>query len=233
MPSLITRRLGLLRDHDFRQLWVADLVSQLGSRTALLAVPFLAVVTLHASTFQASLLTAAGTAGSLLFGLHAGAWLDRVRARPVLIVADLARTALLLSIPAASLLGALTLTQLYVVALASSVLTVFFNVGQPAYLPRLVNYKDLVEGNTKLATNASVAALAGAALGGFVIQVLSAPVAIAVDAASYLLSAAGLGRIKAVEPVQRRSPGRAPRCMGRSAKGCGSSPGIRCCGRWR
>jgi MFS family permease len=195
----------LLRDHDFRQLWTADLVSQLGTRTALLAVPLLAVITLHATTFEVSLLTAAGTAGSLLFGLHAGAWLDRVRSRPVLIATDLARTALLLSIPAASLLGVLTLTQLYVVAAVMSVLTVFFNVGQQAYLPRLVQRESLVEGNTKLATNASAAAIAGAGIGGLVIQTLGAPIAIGLDAVSYLLSAGGLSRIRKVEPRPHRT----------------------------
>jgi MFS family permease len=226
----LTSRLGLLREHNFRQLWSADLISQLGTRTALLAMPLLAVVTLHATTFETALLTAAGTAGSLLFGLPAGAWLDRMRIRPVLIATDLARTALLLAIPIAALFGLIGMPLLYVIAFAASVCTVFFNIGQMTYVARLLPSDQLVEANTKLASNASVAAVAGSGAGGWVVQVLTAPIAIAVDAVSYLLSAIGLARIRTVEPPVEPAPRHLLREIGEGIRFVGGHPVLRALG---
>ncbi|BCJ35865.1 MFS transporter [Actinocatenispora thailandica] len=198
------RRGGLLGEHDFRHLWTADLASQLGSRLSMMALPLLAVITLHASTFQAAALSAAQTAASLLLGLFAGALVDRMRCRPVLIAADLARFALLGSIPVAALFGVLGLPQLYAVAFAAGVGTVFFDTAHTTYLPRLIGRGQLVEGNSRLASNSSIAAVAGSVGGGYLVQLCTAPVAIAVDAVSYLWSAVWLGTIRTGEPRPAR-----------------------------
>ncbi|GIL30045.1 MFS transporter [Actinocatenispora comari] len=211
------RRGGLLREHDFRHLWTADLASQLGTRLSMMALPLLAVITLDASTFQAAALSAAETAASLLLGLFAGALVDRMRCRPVLIVADLARFALLGSIPVAALFGVLGLPQLYVVAFAAGVGTVFFDTAHTTYLPRLIGREHLVEGNSRLASNTSVAAVAGSVGGGYLVQLFTAPVAIAVDAVSYLWSALWLATIRTGEPRPAR-PAR-PRLLGEIGEG--------------
>lgn len=202
---LLTRRLGLLRQHDFRHLWTAHVVSQFGTRISYLALPLLAVTDLHATTLQVSLLRTVQTGAYLLLGLQVGAWSDRMRRKPVLVTADLGRAALFAWIPIAAALGMLTVGQLYVVIGAAGVLTVFFEITVESYLPALVDQADLVEGNTKLATNTSVAAIAAPALGGALVQWLGAPLAIAADAASYLWSGLWLRGIHVPETVARRS----------------------------
>ncbi|MFL6138645.1 MAG: MFS transporter [Frankiaceae bacterium] len=192
---------GTLWHHgDFLRLWSADTISQAGTQVSMIAIPLLAVKTLDASTFQVGLLTAAETAAFLLVGLPAGAWVDRLRRRPVMVAADWGRAALLGSIPVASALGALTMLQLYVVALLAGVLTVFFDVSYQSYLPSLVGREHLVEGNAKLQSSQSVAQVVGPGVGGWLVQALTAPIAVAVDAASYLASALGITAIRKHEP---------------------------------
>lgn len=207
MPAAtLTRRIGLLRHHDFRHLWIADIVSEFGTRVSYLALPLTAVSYLHATTLQVSLLRTAQTLAYLLLGLQIGAWCDRLRRKPVVVTADLARAALFAWIPLAAATGVLTVWQLYLVVGAAGVLTVFFTVAAQAYLPALVDPGDLVEGNTKLATNASLAATAAPTLGGVLVQWLGPPLAIAVDAASYLWSGLWLRGIHATEPAPRPTP---------------------------
>jgi predicted MFS family arabinose efflux permease len=200
---------GLLREPDFRRLWVADAVSQLGTRMGQFALPLLVVLTLNASSFEVSLVRAAQTVASLAIGLPVGAWCDRLRCRPVLVAADLARLVLLGSLPLAAVWGVLTLGQVYVVVLLAGAATVFFDVAHLTYLPRLVDRDRLVEGNAKLRANMSVAAVAAPSLSGVIVQVLTAPVAVLVDALSYLWSALWVWRIRTPEPappkVARRS----------------------------
>ncbi|MER6334042.1 MFS transporter [Streptomyces sp. NPDC001034] len=165
-------RTGLLRDRDFRLLFAATALGQLGDRVVFLALPLVALATLHADAFQVGLLTAATTAGSLLVGLPAGAWVDRVRKREVLIGADLARALVLFSVPAARWSGLLTVEWLYGVALVHGLLTVFFDVSYASYLPHLVGRAKLLEGNSTLsavrsATGIGGPALAGPLVGGF------------------------------------------------------------------
>ncbi|TDQ00194.1 MFS transporter [Labedaea rhizosphaerae] len=203
---------GLLRDPDFRRLWLADAVSQLGTRMGQLALPLLVVLTLDATSLEVSLVRVAQTVASLAIGLQVGAWCDRLRCRPVLIAADLARLVLLGSLPLAAVLGVLTLAQVYVVVLLVGAATVFFDVAHLTYLPRLVERDELVEGNAKLRANMSVAAVAAPSLSGVVVQVLTAPVAVLADALSYLWSALWVWRIRAPEPAPprvRRRPLRA------------------------
>lgn len=191
---------NLWRHADFMKLWTGQTISQFGSMITREALPFTAVLVLHATPAQMGLLIAASAAPVLVLGLIAGVWVDRLRRRPILIVADLLRALLLLSIPAAWLLGLLRIEQLYVVMLLTSALTLFFDVAYQSYLPSLVQRGRLVEGNSKLGMSASVAEVAGPALGGWLVQVISAPLTVLIDALSFLLSALLIGRIRTSEP---------------------------------
>lgn len=193
---------------DFRRLWLADAISQVGTRMTFLAAPLVAVLYLNASTFQVALVRTCETLGWLLFGLLAGAWVDRVRCRPVLLTTDLGRAALLLSVPVAAWFGALTLWQLYVVMFLAGVLTVFFDVAHQSYLPRLLPPEQLVAANATFAANASVAALAGASAGGYLVQLLTAPFVFVVDALSFAWSALWIRLIRHREAPVPRAPDR-------------------------
>ncbi|HEX3811577.1 MAG TPA: MFS transporter [Mycobacteriales bacterium] len=195
----------LLRHRDFRMLWIGDSISQVGTMITMLAMPLLAVKQLHATPFQVGLLTTFETLAFLVVGLPAGAWVDRMRRRSVMIVGDLGRALTLGSVPAAALGHALTIWQLYAVVLVCGVLTVFFDVSYQSYLPFLVGREHLVDGNAKLQATQSVAQVAGPSAGGLLVQALTAPYAIALDAVSYLCSAAFVGRIRAREPQPERT----------------------------
>jgi MFS family permease len=199
-------RFGVLSDHDFRRLFAANTISQLGTQVTMLALPLVAVIALHASALEVGVLAACETAAFLLVGLPAGAWVDRMRRREVLIAGDLGRAIVLGSVPFAWWMGALRMPQLYVVALLTGVLTVFFDVAYQSYLPHLVGKEHLVEGNAKLEIVHSVAHLAGPSVGGLLVQALTAPVAIVVDALSFLGSAIFVGLIRKREERPARRP---------------------------
>lgn len=198
---------GILRSPDFRRLWLADALSQVGNRIDFLVIPLLATTTLAASVVEVSLLRTLSTLPYLLIGLQVGAWCDRMRSRPVLITADLARAALIGSIPLAAAFGSLTLGHLYVVVLLTGAFSVFFNVAHQTYLPHLVERGHLPEANARLQTNLSVAAIAGPGLGGLIAQFIGNAGAMATDALTYLWSAAWLSRIRTPdvrpEPAER------------------------------
>ncbi|MEV7042791.1 MFS transporter [Amycolatopsis sp. NPDC051061] len=194
--------MGALGNRDFRRLWLADLVSQLGSRIDVLAVPLLAVA-LGASVFEVSLLRTAETLPYLVLGLQVGAWCDRVRHRPVLIAADVGRAVLIGSIPVAALFGALGLAHLLAVVLGAGLLGVFFDIAHQTYVPSLVTREQLPEANARLQTNLSMAAVAGPGLAGLLIQALGTAAVLAVDAISYLWSALWLRRIETPDPGPR------------------------------
>ncbi|HET9017650.1 MAG TPA: MFS transporter [Thermomicrobiaceae bacterium] len=191
---------GLWHHHDFLKLWGGQTVSLLGSQVTLLALPLIAVLTLHASPTQMGLLTAAQLAPYLVVGLFAGVWVDRIRRRPLLIVADILRALLLLSIAAAAVMHTLTIDVLYLLAFLLGVLTVHFDVAYQSYLPSLVGREQLVEGNARLEVSQSVAQIAGPGLGGALVGLVTAPLAILADAASFLVSAVSLLAIRAPEP---------------------------------
>jgi MFS family permease len=167
----------------------------------MLAVPLLAVRTLHATTFQVGALAAASTAAFLIVGLPTGVWIDRLRRRWVMMTADLGRVLALGSIPVAYALGALTLAQLFIVTLVAGVLTVFFDVAYQSYLPSLVGRDHLVEGNAKLTGSAQVAQVAGPSIAGGLVQAIGSSYAIAVDAVSFLFSGAAIAAIRTKEPA--------------------------------
>ncbi|WP_182899585.1 MFS transporter [Microbispora sp. H10830] len=190
---------SLWRVRDFRRYAGADGISKFGSEVSLVALPLTAALTLHASPFQVGLLTAAEMVAFLLVGLPAGAWVDRMRRRPVLVAADVARALALLSIPAAAVPGVLGLPQLYAVALVNGLCTVFFDVAHQSYLPSIVGREDLARGHGTLAANQSLAQLAGPGIGGWLVQALTAPIAVVADALSYAGSALLLLGVRADE----------------------------------
>ena len=184
------------------------MLSQLGTRLSGLAVPLLAILTLKASTLEVSLLRSAETLAWLLFGLVAGGWVDRLRQRPVLIAADAGRAVILASIPIAAIWHGERLWQFYAALFLVGLLTVFFDIAHTTYLPQILGPDELMDGNSKLAANTSIAAIAGGSFGGFLVQWLTAPFAIAVDAASYLWSALWLRTIQTHEEPPLPEPDR-------------------------
>jgi MFS family permease len=158
-----------------------------------------AILVLEASAVEIGLLNAADTLPFLIVGLPAGVWIDRLRRRPILIVGDLGRAVLLVSIPIAYVVGVLSIVQLYVVGFLVGVLTVFFDVAYQSYLPSLVERERLMDGNAKLEISRSAAAVAGPPVGGVLVGILTAPIAIFLDALSFLASAAFLFAIRKPE----------------------------------
>jgi MFS family permease len=199
------RSVGVLREYDFRQLFLANTVSQLGSQISMLALPLVAVLALHASNFEVGLLAACGTVAFLLVGLPAGVWVDRMRRRSILIFSDVGRALVLSSVPVAWAFRVLTMPQLYLVALVTGVLTVCFDVAYQSYLPDLVGRQHLVEGNAKLESVRSVSMIAAPTIAGLVIQALSAPFAVLLDAASFIGSALFVRRIRRREDIPERT----------------------------
>lgn len=189
----------LLRQADFLNFWGAQAVSQLGSHVSALALPLIAATMLAATPFQVGLLAALGQLPFLVVGLVAGVWVDRLPRRPTLIAADLGRALVYAIVPAAWLFGALSLETLYAVALLAGTLTVFFDVAYLAYLPSLIDRRQLVAGNSRLEATASAAQIVGPGLGGLLVRLLGGPLTVLVDAVSFLFSAALLVRIRAVE----------------------------------
>ncbi len=197
------KRLGGLWQHpNFLKLWAGETVSVFGSQITLLALPLTAVLVLGASPIQMGILGAVEMAPFLFISLFAGVWVDRWRLRPVMIIADIGRTVFLGSIPTAYALGWLSIEYLYIVALLTGILTVFFDVAYQSYLPVLVDREQLVEGNGKLEISRSVAQITGPGLAGTLVQVASGPVALVLDAMSFALSAFFLGLIKHTEPAK-------------------------------
>lgn len=195
---------GLWRHRDFLLLWTGQTVSLIGSEVTLLALPLTAVLALHATAFQMGVLRALQYLPALLIGLFAGVFIDRVRRRPVLVAADLGRAALLGSIPAVAIIGALTMGYLYGVALLVGALTILFEVAYVAFVPALVGRDHLVDANGRLEASRSVASILGPGLGGALVQALTAPIAIAADALSFLVSVLFLGLLRAPEPRPAR-----------------------------
>jgi len=186
----------LWRNQAFVRVWSAATVSIFGYLITRIALPLLAILTIGAGAIEVAVLRSIDLGATLIFALVAGAWVDRLRRRPVLIWADLGRAVLLASIPAAFVLGALTYWQLLVVAGLTAVLTAFFDAADNAYLPTVVERERLVEANSALAASGSVAEFAGFGLSGILVQVLSGPIAILVNAVTYIVSAALLMSIR-------------------------------------
>ena len=186
----------LLAQRGLRLLWLGETTSKVGSTVSGIALPLVALVTLHASTFAVALLTAAAWLPWLVVGLPAGAWVDRLPGRPLMIGCDVASLLLMVSVPAAARLGVLTVPQLLVVALLVGVATVFFATAYQVYLPALVAEPDLPGANALLQGSESAAQVAGPTLGGLLTQALGAVAGVLVDAISYAVSAICLLRLR-------------------------------------
>ncbi|MFR9780348.1 MFS transporter [Micromonospora sp. MS34] len=192
------RRRPLLHEPGFRSFFLAHTVSQFGDRISELAFPLLAVLLLDATAAQVSVLTALVWLPNLA-GILLGTWVDRQpNKRRLLVAADLIRAALLATVPIAFAFDAGTLVQLYAVALLTGAASVLFNTTYPAFFVLLVDRSGYLAANSALSASRSVSFIAGPALGGVLVQALTAPIAIGVDAVSFLLSALGVGRARLV-----------------------------------
>jgi len=211
MSFLRWRPAGLWRNPDFMKLWTGRTISEVGSRISREGIPLTAVLMLDAQPAQLGILGALASAPVLVLGLLVGVWVDRVRRRPVLIGVDLARAAVLATIPVAAALGLLRVGLLYVVIAVMGALAVVFEVADQSYLPSLVEREHLVEGNGKLGASSSLAEIAGPAVAGGLIQLLTAPIAIAFDAVSFLVSAVSVWLIRKPEPPSSERPSPTPR----------------------
>lgn len=190
---------------DFSHLWAASAISQAGSQFTLLVFPLLAATTLDASPFAVGALGAVGALPHLLFGFVAGAWVDRLRRRPILIAADIVRCLLLLAVAFVTFQGALSIMFLVGVAFLIESCTVFFDLAYVAYVPSLMAKDQLVGANSRLEASASASQIVGPAVGGAAIRLLGAPIALLFDAISYFASALLLTRIRASEVVLQRT----------------------------
>ena len=191
----------LLRQPEFMKLWAAQSISQLGDQITLLALPLVAVLTLDASAAQMGFLVAAELMPHLLFSLFAGVWIERVqRRRRLMIVADLGRAVLLGSIPLAAAMDVLSFPQLYGVAFCVGTFAVMFDISWSTLFITVVPRRDVVDANSKLSLSRSLSFVLGPSVAGFLVQLLTAPVTLLLDAFSYLGSALFLRRIRAQEP---------------------------------
>ena len=203
-------RSELWQNPAFARVWTAATVSIFGSLITRIALPLAAILVLGSGAFEVAILRSLDLGATLVFGLVAGAWVDRLRRRPVLIWADLGRVALLASIPVAFALGVLTYWQLLLVSGLAAILTTFFDSASNAYLPTIVERDGLVDANGALAASGSAAEFMAFGISGFLVQLLTAPFAIAIDALSFVASAILLGSIRRAEapppPPEDREP---------------------------
>ncbi len=191
---------GLWKHPDFVRLWAGETISIFGSLIGGLAMKFTALIWLDAGALDLAILTACEVVPAFAVGLFAGVWADRLARRPLMIAADIGRFLALATVPLAAVFDLLTLPQLAGVLLVTSTLNVLFNVAYEAHLPTLVEREQLVEGNAKLAASASVAEAGSFGISGWLVQLLSGPGAVLIDAVSFLFSAFFLARIKRPEP---------------------------------
>lgn len=195
----------LLRQPEFLKLWSAQAISQLGDQVTLLALPLVAVLTLDASAAQMGLLTAAELMPHLLFSLFAGVWIERrSHRRKLMIAADIARAGLLASVPLAAAFDVLSFPQLYAVAFAAGSFAVLFDISWATLFPAVVPRRDLVDASSKLSLSRSLSFVVGPSLAGFLVQAVTAPVTLLLDAFSFIGSALFLGRIRTPEPSPER-----------------------------
>ncbi len=199
--SAKARRPALIHHRDFMKLWTGETISQFGTQITNLALPAIAALTLKVTPFEFGLLGTVQFLPFIVLSLPAGVWIDRLRRRPIMIIGDIGRGIMLLSIPLAVALDGLTIWQLYVVGFVNGCLTVFFDVSYQSYLPSLVDREDILEGNSKLEISRSGAQVTGPGIAGFVIGIVTAPFAIIFDSLSFFASAAFVLLIRQKEPT--------------------------------
>lgn len=199
------QRSGLWANRDLMNLWGAETVSQFGSQITPVAVPLLAALTLDATAFEMGLLAAANGLPLLIVGFVAGAWVDRLKRQPVMLAMDIGRAITLLTIPIAAVLDSLSIELLMVVSLLAGVQTVFFNAAYASILPVLVGRAQIADANGKLYSSMSISQVAGPALAGSLISLISAPAVLLIDAVTFLCSGWFITRIGDREPAPDRS----------------------------
>jgi predicted MFS family arabinose efflux permease len=197
-------RWGLLAQRDFRLLWTGETSSGFGNYVTSVALPLIAVTTLHSSPLAIGVLAAAVWLPWLVIGLPVGAWVDRLPKRPVMITCNLVSATLFLSVPVAWWLDTLTIGHLVAVGLLSGCSTVFFSTAYHVYLPTIVDEPHLMEGNAKLQGSESATQVVGPGLGGIIAQAFGAVMGLLIDALSFLVSTVCLLRIRATEPPPER-----------------------------
>ena len=191
----------LRENRPFRVYFAGQAISLVGDQVSLIALPLVGVLVLHATPAQMGYLTTAALLPNLLFSLHAGAWVDRRgRRRQTMIAADVARAALVATIPIAYAFDALTFAQLYAVGFLIGVASVLFNVSSSILFISLVPRDRFIEANALENGSRAASNAGGPSIGGLLVQVFSAPVALVADAVSFVASALALARIDPVEP---------------------------------
>ena len=186
-------------NRNFAALWAAQAISAMGDRITRTAIPMLAILTIDAAPYQIAILSAVSFAPGLLVSLFLGAWIDRSAKRPILIGSDLARAALLLTVPLAAHLGLMSMAQLYIVAGLVGAFSTLFGIVDNTFLPAVVGRDTLVEANARLEATEAVAEGAGPWLGGVLVATIGAPLALVLDALSYLWSAVVLRRVNVTD----------------------------------
>src|SRR2546426_9554747 len=207
METATVQRETLWRNPNFLKLWTSETISQFGSQFTGLALPLTAIIILNADSTELGILTLAGTIPWLIFGLLVGVWVDRHRKQRIMVTSNILRGSILALIPIATVLGVITklgIPFLYAVSFFVGFLQVFFDITYQSYLPSLVRRDQLVEGNRNLQASASTAQVTGPTIAGIVISVVTAPIAIAIDACSFFASAFTLGRIDHEEIIDEK-----------------------------
>ncbi|MEJ7901094.1 MAG: MFS transporter [Thermomicrobiales bacterium] len=206
---------GLWGNRDFMNLWGAETIAQIGAQITPVAIPLLAALTLGATPFQMGILTAASGVPVLLIGLIAGAWVDRLRRRPIMMAMDIGRALVLLAIPIAAWLDVLNVPLLVAISFLVGAQSVVFNAAYVSILPSLVQRSEFSDANGKLYASMSIAQVAGPAAAGSLVALISAPVVIILNSITYLGSAGFISRIQTEEVV---APGRADRHLVREVR---------------
>ena len=196
---------NLWHHKDFLKFWAGDTITQFTGQISGLALPTIAVLTLQVTGFQLGLLDTFGFIAFPTLGLFVGVWMDRIRRKSVMIVANLIQVIALASVPTAFVFGVLDLYQLYVVSLIMGTTTLFFDVAYQSYIPSLVSKEDVVEGNQKLQTSASAADVIGPTIASVSMQVIGAALSFLIDAFGTLVSACNLIFIRKPEPKPESS----------------------------
>ena len=194
-------RLGVLRERPFRQFWIGQSISFVGTQVTELALPLTAVIILRATPDQMGLLTALGLVPFLLVGLLAGVWVDRWHRQRILVMTDLASAVAVAAVPIAATLGILSMWWLYGLAFVLGFVAVIAPVAYQSFIPTLVGRERLVAANARMEASNSAAAIVGPGLGGLLVQLLTAPVALVIDAVSYVISAAFIASLRVSEPA--------------------------------
>ena len=194
---------GLWRQRDFGLFWTGESISEVGNSVTIVVIPLVAIDTLHTSTFIVALLTAMVWLPWVIIGIPAGAWVDRLPPRPVMLASDAISAAVYASVPIAAWCGVLTVAQLIMVTLIAGTATVFFSSAYQVLLPGIVDEADLTEGNAKLMGSREVAQIGGPGLGGLLAQMAAPVTGLLADAASYAVSFCCLTAMR--QPRDRRS----------------------------